>query len=433
MMINISKQGVTVRTIFFLLVTMFFAASPVSASKATDFNTFVKSREIIATLYFDVDAEDLSTVERKRVANTIQQLRSAQKNGRMIRVEGFSSTEGDQEMNFILSFFRARSVADIIKAEGLDSEISLTGYGDLRADTKDHAKERRVEIASYVTPVGMQKVKVAGNNSTPAVLSNNSAQLKRDTQKIDSYRVEQAIRSKVEKKDGFAEQWDKLDSSLQPGLSQSELLRKEIELGYTLWRQTVAPVKSQKVAQVPSNDLNRSFTRYIRSVTPASSVGLTQAKKADDELKRGYSQVKEATKPETSPGLTQAKNVDDELKRGYSQVKEATTPETSPGLTQSKKADDELKRGYSQVKEATTPETSPGLTQSEKADDELKRGYSQIREAAALDEAPGVTMVVPQAPVIDALMIEQAIMEKIGVKPTVPSGSVSQIDVSYQQ
>ena len=63
----------------------------------------------------------------------------------------------------------------------------------------------------------------------------------------------------------------------------------------------------------------------------------------------------------------------------------------------------------------------------------LKRGYSQIREAAALDEAPGVTMVVPQAPVIDALMIEQAIMEKIGVKPTVPSGSVSQIDVSYQQ
>ncbi len=403
-MINIIKQGSIMRTISFLLVAMFFAATPVSASKATSFETFVESREIVATLYFDSNAENLSTAERKRLTDTIQQLRNAQKSGRMIRVEGFSSPEGDQEKNFILSFFRARSVADIIEAEGLDSEISLTGYGDLKAGTNDHARERRVEIASYVKPVGMKKVKVVDNNSTPAILSDNSAQLKRDTQKIDSYRVDQAIRSKVDNKDGFAEQWDKLDNSLQPGLSKSELLKKEIERGYTLWRQSVAPVKSQKVAQAPSNDINRSFTRYIRSVTPASSAGLTQAKKADDELKRGYSQVKEAA-----------------------------TPETAPGLTQSKKADDELKRGYSQVKEAATPETAPGLTQSKKADDELKRGYSQVKEAADLEEAPGVTMVVPQAPVIDALMIEQAIMEKIGIEPTVPSGAVSQIDVSYQQ
>ena len=312
-MINISKQGVTVRAIVFLLIAMFFAVSPASASKPTDFDTFVKSREIVATLYFDLDAETLSTAERKRLVSTIQQLRDAQKNDRMIRVEGFSSPEGDQEKNFILSFFRARSVADIIEAEGLESEISLTGYGDLRASSNDHATERRVEIVSYVKPVGVKRVQVADNKSTPAILSNNSAKLKRDTQKIDSYRVDQAIRSKVDDKDGFAEQWDKLDNSLQPGLSHSELLKKEIERGYTLWRQSVAPVKTQKVAQAPSNDLNRSFTRYIRSVTPASSAGLTQTKKADDDLKRGYSQVKEATTPETSPGLTQAEKDNDYL------------------------------------------------------------------------------------------------------------------------
>jgi hypothetical protein len=375
MMIYISKQKITVRAIMFILVAMLFVAAPASANKATDFDAFVESREIVATLYFDVDAEVLSTIERKRVANTVQQLRNAQKNGRMIRIEGFSSSEGDQEKNFILSFFRARSVADIIEAEGLDSEIALTGYGDLRADSKDHAKERRVEIASYVKPVGMKRVKVAANDSSPASLPHNSAQLKRDTQKIDSYRVDQAIRSRIDGKNDFAEQWDKLENSLQPGLSKSELLKKEIEHGYTLWRQSVAPVKSQKMAQAPSNDINRSFTRYIRSVTPANSVGVTQARKTDDELKRGYSQVKEPS----------------------------------------------------------TPDASPGLTQSRKVDDELKRGYSQSRAAAALDEAPGMTIVVPQAPVIDALMIEQAIMEKIGAKPTVPSGSVTQIDVSYQQ
>jgi hypothetical protein len=364
-----------VRIITLILTVATLFASPSLAANYDDFEAFIQSREVVATLYFNTNSEELSKSERERLIASVQQMRLAQKNGRMLRVEGFSSTQGNQEKNFILSFFRARSVADIIKAEGLGSEIALTGYGDLMAESKEHNKERRVEIASYVKPVAMKRVKVANGNSTPAILSNNSTQLKNDSQNIDSYRVDQAIRSKVEDKDGFAEQWDKLDSTLLPGLSQSELLKKEVERVYSLWRQSVAPGKSKKVAQAPSNDLQRSFTRYIRAISP------------------------------TNPA----------------------------GLTRSEQADDELKRGYSQVKDAATTETSPGLTRSEQADDELKRGYSQVREAADLDGAPGVTMVLPQAPVIDALMIEHAIMEKIGGEPTEPSGSVTQVGPEYQQ
>jgi hypothetical protein len=357
-----------------LTVSVLFA-SPSLAAESNGFDSFIQSREVVATLYFDANAEELSRSERERLIASVQQMRLAQKNGRMLRVEGFSSTQGNQEKNFILSFFRARSVAEIIEAEGLGSEITLTGYGDLRADSKDHNKERKVEVASYVKPVAMKRVKVANGDSTPAVLSNNSTQLKHDTQNIDSYRVDQAIRSKVDDKNGFAEQWDKLDSTLLPGLSQSELLKKEVERVYTLWRQSVAPAKSKKVAQAPSNDLQRSFTRYIKAVAPANPVGLTRSEQAGDELRRGYSQVRDAA----------------------------------------------------------TTETSPGLTRSEQAGDELKRGYSQVREATGLDGAPGVTMVVPQAPVIDALMIEHAIMEKIGGVPTEPSGSVTQVAPEFKQ
>lgn len=335
------------RSIICVLTVLLLSVSAVLASGSADFESFIQTREVLATLYFDTNAEDLSSAERNRLADTIQQLRNAQKNGRMIRVEGFSSTEGDQERNFVLSFFRARSVADLIEAEGLVSEVTLTGYGDLRAGSKDHAKERRVEIASYVKPVGMKRVKVADNKIAPEAFSNNSVQVKQDLLEIDSYRLDQAIRSKLDDKGGFAEQRDQLDDGLQPGLSQSriQILKEELDRGYTMWRQSL-------------------------------------------------------------------------------------NPDTAPKLSQSTEKD--LNRGYSQLRQSA-PETTPGLTQSQKAGEELKRGYSQLGKGSIPDSAPGVTMVAPvQAPVIDALMIEQAIMEKIGVEQTEPSGSVSQVDLNYR-
>lgn len=333
---NISKNGATVRTLLLLMALVLASGGPALASGPTDFESFIKTREVLATLYFATNADALTITERNRLTDTMQQFRKAQKSGRMIRVEGFSSAEGDQEKNFLLSFFRARSVADIIEAEGLAFEIALTGYGDLRADSTDHSKERRVEVASYVKPVGIKRVKVVDNKIDSAILSTDSEQVRQKALKIDSYRVDQAIRNKVDDQGGFAEKRDKLDDDLQQpnlGKTREQLQEEDLERGYSLWRHSVVgPDKPQKVVQASSKDLKH-------------------------------------------------------------------------GLTQSKESDDGLQGGYSQSEKGTMPES-----------------------------APGVTMFMPaQSPVIDALMIEQAIMEKIGAEPTEPSAAVSRVDLNYQQ
>jgi len=237
----------------------------------------------------------------------------------MIRVEGFSSHEGDQEKNLILSFFRARSVADIIESMGLATEVTLTAYGDLRADSDDHAKERRVEIVSYVMPVKMKKNRVANKNKSAIPAPNRSANTVQMDPEIDSYRVDQAIRSKV-------------------------------------------------------GNLNKEVTDKIDS---------------DDE------------KP--SPGLSQEKPIQkDVLDRGYSQWRRSVDPGLSLKLSQSK----------------------------DTVDGDLKRGYSQLQKSRDAEISPDLTQVSPaQSPVIDALMIEQAIMEKIGVEPTAASRSVTLVDL----
>ncbi|MFC1779071.1 OmpA family protein [Thermodesulfobacteriota bacterium] len=307
------------RIFLFLILTMGILALPAFSLASNPFDAFVKSREVVETLYFKVNAEELSKTDRERLTSTAQKLRQIQNKGRMIRVEGFSSHEGDQEKNLILSFFRARSVADIIESMGLATEVTLTAYGDLRADSDDHAKERRVEIVSYVMPVKLKKNRVANKNKSAIPAPNRSANTVQMDPEIDSYRVDQAIRSKI-------------------------------------------------------GNLNKEVTDKIDS---------------DDE------------KP--SPGLSQEKPVEkDVLDRGYSQWRRSVDPGLSLKLSQSK----------------------------DTVDGDLKRGYSQLQKSRDAEISPDLTQVSPaQSPVIDALMIEQAIMEKIGVEPTAASRSVTLVDL----
>jgi len=104
----------------------------------------------------------------------------------------------------------------------------------------------------------------------------------------------------------------------------------------------------------------------------------------------------------------------------------------SPGLSQEKPIQkDVLDRGYSQWRRSVDPGLSLKLSQSkDSADGDLKRGYSQLQKSRDREISPDLTQVSPaQSPVIDALMIEQAIMEKIGVEPTAASRSVTLVDL----
>ena len=322
--------------ILFLTVICFFAP-PAFGGDDAGFDSFIKSREVVATLYFQANSEDLSKGELERISDTISQLRKLQKSGRMIRVEGFSSSEGDKEVNFRLSFFRARTVADLIETKGLPAEVTLTGYGDLHARSDDPNKERRVEIASYIKPAGIKRIKVA-DNKTPISPDLGAVQSPAKDNGIDSYRVDQAIRSKLDNRNkGLADQDETIDGKSFPGLTQAD-----IKVDYA------------------------------------------------DELDRGYGQWRKSVDPNYSPKVSQAtKTLDSDLKRGYSQSRKA-------------------------------------------ADSDLPRDYSQLEKNAGLETSPGVTQVMPaKAPYIDALMIEQIIMEKIGAETPPPSGAVSQLSAAY--
>ena len=326
--------------ILFIIMAIVFVGSPLAFAKSgNNFDEFIKSREIVTTIYFQSNHEDLSDSERKRVSETINKLRELQKNGRMIRVEGFSSPEGDQEKNFHLSFFRARYVAELIEAKGMPAEVALTGYGDLLASSDDPKKERRVEIASYLKPAGMKRVRVADKKSRATAGSELGViHVAPKEKEIDSYSVDQAIRRKIDNKNkGLADKNKAAEDELSPGLSQTENKTND------------------------ADDLDRGYSQWRRSIDPSYSPKLSQSKEATDK----------------------------DLNRGYSQSKEA--------------ADKDLNRGYSQWKKSSEPERSPGVTQ----------------------------LTPFKTPVIDALMIEQAIMEKIGAAPLVPSATVSQVDVNY--
>jgi hypothetical protein len=96
-----------------------------------------------------------------------------------------------------------------------------------------------------------------------------------------------------------------------------------------------------------------------------------------------------------------------------------------------------LQRGYSRTKPAETEELQRGYSRTKPAEtEELQRGYSrtvpttgnrqwQKAEVVTPGDAPELSQVEP--PTIDALMIEQAIMEKIGTTAIESAGVLSQV------
>lgn len=264
------------RYLMLLVVLLSVSAPPAFSAADVNFDTFIKSREVVATLYFDSNTDVLSKEEQARLARAVEQIRAVQKKGRLIRVEGFSSPEGNQEENFKLSFFRARSVADMIESTGVPAEITLTGYGDLKARSEDLSKERRVEIASYLKPTGMKRIKVAQDKTSPGTdpLSSAAETIKPE---IDAYSIDQAIRMKVDNKNkGLAEK--ELDKEKTPGLSNNKD-KDALERGYSLWRKSVDPAYAPKLSQSQQQTdeaEKRRFTRLQKTPEPQASPDLSQ-------------------------------------------------------------------------------------------------------------------------------------------------------------
>jgi len=251
-----------VRFLILFLTFFCFIGPPDVCADDTAFDSFIGSREIVATIFFQANSEELGKKEHERISTTVSRLRKLQTDGRLIRVEGFSSPEGDREVNFRLSFFRARTVADIIKEHGLPAEVTLTGYGDLRSESNDPAKERRVEIASYAIPSSLKKVQFSEKkNMPPSPRSDVRQEATTNAGQIDSLTVDRAIKQKIaDKRKEFAARQRKPDPEVSANFSQGSLPEEPVIDAIAIEQAIMEKIGAEPPP--PSGAVSQLGTRY---------------------------------------------------------------------------------------------------------------------------------------------------------------------------
>lgn len=110
-------------------------------------------RGLIITLgdvLFDAGHADLKASANRTILKVVQFLQLNPR--RIVRIEGYTDSSGDDAQNLELSRARAQAVADVLTDLGIDvKRISVTGLGDSfpvaeNASVKGRAQNRRVEI-----------------------------------------------------------------------------------------------------------------------------------------------------------------------------------------------------------------------------------------------------------------------------------------------
>ncbi|MGH8351935.1 MAG: OmpA family protein [Pseudomonas sp.] len=110
-------------------------------------------RGLVMTLgdvLFDTGRAELKAAANRTVLKLVQFLQLNPR--RVVRIEGYTDSEGDEQMNRELSRARAQTVADVLVDLGIDAKrIQVDGYGEAyplaeNASSRGRAQNRRVEI-----------------------------------------------------------------------------------------------------------------------------------------------------------------------------------------------------------------------------------------------------------------------------------------------
>lgn len=116
---------------------------------STLFDAYFEQRELVASVAFAHGSSKLGHAAEKNLEAALTQIRGAACEARLIRIEGFSGHEGDDEAAFRLSLKRANSVARFLESRGVPCLVGINGYGSLQAGKGVFERDRRVEIAAY--------------------------------------------------------------------------------------------------------------------------------------------------------------------------------------------------------------------------------------------------------------------------------------------
>jgi len=137
------------RLLVVLLAVFALGSSSACWGSSTLFNAYFEQRELVASVAFAHGSSTLGNAAEKKLEAALTQIRDAACEARLIRIEGFSAREGDDEAAFRLSLRRANSVARFLESRGIPCLVGINGYGRLRAGEGVAEHDRRVEIAAY--------------------------------------------------------------------------------------------------------------------------------------------------------------------------------------------------------------------------------------------------------------------------------------------
>ena len=137
------------RRLFILLVCL-LAPHSVAAVESADVDQFLASRQVVAQIFFARAETGLSSESRLQIDAKASELLQYKEQQMIIRVEGFSSPDGEDLHNLKLSMQRAMAVEGyLLSRHKLQTYVFMTGFGEKQATGDKLAMMRRVDITVY--------------------------------------------------------------------------------------------------------------------------------------------------------------------------------------------------------------------------------------------------------------------------------------------
>jgi len=138
----------------FFLLAFILVALVQSASAAepvpSEFDEFLRSRAVLASVSFAPGESTLSSSAKQEIDRIVPRLRNLDPLRSLVRIEGFSSPDGSENVNVLLSMLRAKAVVDYLSAKHrFAAELFLTGHGSGESTSVRATGRRTAEIALY--------------------------------------------------------------------------------------------------------------------------------------------------------------------------------------------------------------------------------------------------------------------------------------------
>lgn len=149
-----------------LLFTLFMVLAAVTATLGSDsqpaeVKIFLQSRQVLCTVLFAEGSAALNETARKAIDQVVLSLSQVGIKKQIIRIEGFASPTGTDEVNVPISLMRAKAVVDYIRGKHkFGSDLFLTGYGVREHSDSSENASGRAEIAVYDDALNFDQVAV---------------------------------------------------------------------------------------------------------------------------------------------------------------------------------------------------------------------------------------------------------------------------------